>query len=173
LVLSVIAAILFAYLFNLPSRIVEVWTALAPSPPEGIPRTRVVILECVLFIALVVVVQAWLVQVLGRHRAPNAGAVLIATGIVFDWVREWRARQSDATLVPVWEIHQVYAVPPALRLLDAEGIHAFAQGLGWRSLLQFFGPYAPIRILVPASQAWSAYNLLQRRWPAVGGAGTM
>jgi hypothetical protein len=121
--------------------------------------------ESVLFIVLVVIVQAWLVQRVGRSFVPNALTVILVTGILSDLVREWRANEPRFHLTPIWEIHQVYAVAPALRLLEAGGFQAFAQGLRLRSLLQFFGPYVPVRILVPAAQAQAAYSLLQSRWP--------
>jgi hypothetical protein len=164
-VLIIVAAIPFAFMFNRPGRIVEAWKALSPNPPEGIPVLKAVTLESVLFIALAVAVQGWLVQRLGRGRVPNATPIILLTGVICDVMREWRADETDAQLTPIWEIHQVYAVAPAMRLLVAEGIQAFAGGLRLRSLLQFFGPYVPVQILVPADQAQAAYALLQARWP--------
>jgi hypothetical protein len=164
-ILSILAAVLCAFLFNQPDRIVEAWQALSPNPPEGIPRLKAVLLESILFIALAVAVQEWLIQRLGRDYAPNAATIILMTGILCDLVREWRADKTDAQLTPIWEIHQLYAVAPAMRLLEAEGIHAFARGLRLRSLLQFFGPYVPVQILVPAGEAQVAYTHLQARWP--------
>jgi hypothetical protein len=99
----------------------------------------------VLFIALVVSVEAWAIQRMGIINVPNAVTILFATGILCDLVREWRARENDAHLTPVWEIHQMYAVAPALRLLEGEGIRAFAKGMRLRSLLQFLAPTCPCR----------------------------
>ncbi len=164
-VLSLAAAVLCAFLFNRPTRIAQAWQALSPNPPEGIPRLKAVMLESVFFIALAVLVRAWLIQRLGAACVPNAFTVILLTGIICDLVREWRACESDPDLTPVWEIHQVYAVAPAMRLLKAEGIQAFAKGLRARSLLQFFGPYVPVLILAPAVQAQAAHALLQARWP--------
>jgi hypothetical protein len=168
LVLGVIAAILFAILFNRQERVTAFWKALAPNPVEGIPNTKVVIMEGVLFTVLAVLVQFCLVQRLGVRGAPNVAAVILATGVISDLARDWRAYERDPSLIPVWEIHQLYAVEPAMRLLKDKGIAAYAQALRARSLLQFFGPYVPVRILVPASEAASAYSLLQNHWPAPG-----
>jgi hypothetical protein len=158
-VLSMIAAIGFAYLFNLPGRVSLAWKALSPVPSDRPPPLKPAIFECVLFIGLVVSVQVWLV------RVPDVIWVILATGIIADLIREWRARTNGARLVPIWEIHQVYAVPPAMRLLQARGFHPFAKGLRLRSLLQFYGPYAPVVVLVPAEEAQAAYALLEGRWP--------
>jgi hypothetical protein len=158
------AAVLFAFLFNRPARVAETWRCLSPNPAEGIPRLKTVVLECVLFIVVVFVVDWWAIQRIGRY-APNTFEVLLGTGIICDLVREWRAAQGDSHLTPVWEIHQMYAVTPAMRLLEAEGIHAFAKGARLRALLQFFGPYVPVLILVPAKDAPRARALLEARWP--------
>jgi preprotein translocase subunit SecY len=156
---------LCAFLFNRPDRVAAMWKSLAPAPPEGIPRLKAVMLECVLFIALLVAVHTWAGRVVGSRYVPNVLHVVLVTGIVCDLAREWRAREADPTLVPIWEIHQLYAVAPAVRLLTTEGISSFARGLRLRSLLQFFGPYVPVQILVPAEHAVRAHAILQARWP--------
>jgi hypothetical protein len=54
-----------------------------------------------------------------------------------------------------------------MRLLQAQGFHAFARGLALRSLLQFAGPFAPVVVLVPAEEAQAAHALLKERWPVL------
>ncbi len=61
-----------------------------------------------------------------------------------------------AGLVPACELHRVYAVEPALAALAAAGIPAFARTRHFRALSHFFGPYAPIEILVPLERAAEA-----------------
>jgi hypothetical protein len=161
----VIGAFVFAFLFNRPDRIAAAWNAFSPNPPEGIPRLKAVMLESFLFIALAIAVQAGLVSQLGGRRVPSAANVILATAVLCDLVREWRARRASAHLTPVWELHQTYAVVPAMRLLESQGLHPFARGLDLRSLFQFFGPYVPIQILVPAGEAQACHALLQDRWP--------
>jgi hypothetical protein len=166
-VLGIFAAIGFAYLFNSPDRFSVVWKALSPLPPERLPRIKSVMLECIFFVIVVFVVQAWLNRVLGSRYSPDAIPVILVTGILTDLVREWRAKSNGMRLVQVWEIHQVYAVPPVMSLLQARGFHPFPKGLRLRSLLQFFGPYAPILVLVPAEEAQAAHALLESRWPVL------
>jgi len=158
------AALVCAFLFNRPGRIAETWRSLSPSPPEGIPRLKPVLLESALFIALAVGVDVWGLR-LGRSYFPSATEIILATALLCDLAREWKARDADETLTPVWEIHQVYAAAPAVRLLQSAGIRAFARGLRVRSLLQFFGPHVPIELLVPAEQAVRARAFLEARWP--------
>ena len=65
----------------------------------------------------------------------------------------------------------MYAVAPAVRLLQSAGIPAFARGLRVRSLLLFFGPHVPIELLVPAEHAARARAFLEVRWPKASEAG--
>ncbi len=167
LVLSMLAAIGFAYLFNLPDRVYMVWKALLPEPSERPPGLKPALLESVFFVGLVVLVETGLVRALGYGNVPGVVSILLVTGVVANLFREWRVRTDEARLVPIWEIHLVYAVPPAMRLLQAQGFHPFAKGLRLRSLLQLFGPYAPVLVLVPAGKAQAAYALLEARWPVL------
>ena len=169
LALSIPAALLFAFLFNPPDRIAEMWRSLSQNAGEAIPRLKAVMLESVLFIALVMLVQAWVVRSVGAVFVPIATKIIIATGILCDLTREWHARRTNPHLTSIWEIHQSYAVAPSLRLLKAEGIHAFAKGMHLRALLQFFGPYIPVQILVPVEDARRANAFMQARWPGGDG----
>jgi hypothetical protein len=171
LVLSIAVAALLAFLFNRPDRVARAWKSLLPGMPGGIPRLKEVILESVLFVVLIVGLDIWAVRRFDYNYLLNPVTILLATGILCDLVREWLARQSQAGLSSVWEIHQSYAVAPTLLLLQGEGIPALAQGRRLHALLQFFGPYVPVQILVPAEHAPRAHALLQARWPVEGGAG--
>lgn len=89
----------------------------------------------------------------------------MATALTIDLILEFRARQSSPSLVPVWEIHQVYALPPTLRMLENAHIKAFAKNKHVRSMVQFFGPHIPIQIMVPLEDAQRARTLIEERWP--------
>ncbi len=161
---SIGAAFVFAYLFNPPQRLAAAWRSLAPNASGESPRLSIVLPESALFIAVVSGVYLLGRRYLGPF-APECLSVLLLTAVYFDLSREGRARDVEPGLVPVWEIHQTYALAPALRFLEAQDIRVVAQGVHLRALLQFFGPYVPIRLLVPREQATRAYALLQERWP--------
>ena len=52
-------------------------------------------------------------------------------------------------------------MPPALVALAKAGSDAVAPGTAMRSLYQFFGPYLPIRVLVPAHEVQRAREVLR------------
>ncbi|HAB19449.1 MAG TPA: hypothetical protein PLX89_16240 [Verrucomicrobiota bacterium] len=166
-VLGLGAAALFAFLFNRPRKVAAAWRALSPNPPEGVPGLKSVLLECVLFIAIISLLGAWAARQMAEWFRPDLVVILLATGIIYDVIEEWRFRNRHPDVVNVWEIHQTYAVAPTTRMLAAEGISGFAKGTRLRALLQFFGPYAPIQILVPAAQAQQAHSLLKAHWPGL------
>jgi hypothetical protein len=86
--LSMVAAIICAFLFNQPHRIVQAWQALSPNPAEGIPRLRAVMIESALFIGVAVGVQEWLIQHLGRGRVPSAVTIILLTSVMRDLLSE-------------------------------------------------------------------------------------
>lgn len=163
--LSIAGALVFAFLFNQAEPVAAIWRSLSPNPPEGLPGLKSVTLECVLFVLLITLVHGWAVKKVGITQLPEIVSTLLVTGIAFDLAREWRARSACGSLVSIWEIHHPYALPPAQRLLSTHGIQAFAKGEKLRSLLQFFGPYAPIHLMVPAHQALRARAVIESRWP--------
>lgn len=162
LALAIGAAFLFAWLFNHPGRIAKAWQRLVPNPPGGIPLLSIVFAECSVFIAVLTVAEFWMVNRFGTVGF-DVVALLLATAILTDVIRESRVRVREPRMVSVWEVHQTYVVPPLLLCLENEGIRAFAQGQHFRGMMQFFGPYVPIRILVPADQAQKAEAILRER----------
>jgi len=68
--------------------------------------------------------------------------------------------------------HRVYAAHAVQILLREAGIFVLLRGLHHRTCLQFFGPYVPIDVMVPAAYAEQARSLLngvldERFGPAV------
>lgn len=165
LLLSAATAPLFAFLFNQPKRVAEVWKWLSPNVSVDTPNLKAVMQECIVFIAVIVLMDAWANRAVGLGYLPSAVTIVLVTGILCDIVSEWRAIKTDCTLVPIWEIHQTYAVAPAIRLLEANGIYAFGRGVHLRALLQFFGPYIPVLIMVPMEDGQRAHALISARWP--------
>ncbi len=74
-----------------------------------------------------------------------------AAHAVFDVVAEVRLRWAhrDATAVLVEQ--RPYVAGAAVAALAEVGIPAYARNTGVRALLSFFGPFAPIEVLVPGA----------------------
>ncbi|MCK6586972.1 MAG: SecY family transport protein [Polyangiaceae bacterium] len=99
-------------------------------------------------------------RLVGYHI--NLIVILMITAVVLDIRAEWRARLASPDLVPIWAEHRPFAVSAALSALSKEGIAAHAQSLQSRVLLQFFGPFVPILIMVRPGQAETARRLAHR-----------
>ena len=162
--LSVVFAGVWTYLYHRPVYVADAWRRLYPLSPEGIPSLKRVLPEYLLFIAVLAGLHAWVVSRLGPGWNAFLPSLLLLVGIGQDLLEEFRFRRQCPTATRVWEIHQMYAVAPTVRMLESQGISVFAAGSRFRALMQFFGPYAPVRILVPADVAQRARSLVESRW---------
>jgi hypothetical protein len=60
-------------------------------------------------------------------------------------------------------VHRLYGLPLLLKALAAAEIPAFARARRYRTLGNFFVPFAPVDILVPAEHAAAAETILRVR----------
>ncbi len=160
--LTVPLCFVFTALYNRPSRLVAVQTATG-SPLERSVAARdmwAAAARAVLFFGLLLVAERLVQALSGGLYSPDTIALVVATAVLLDLAREWRAH-AGRDLVPVWEIHQVYAVDPALAALAGAGIDAHARSAFHRTLLQFFGPLVPVAVLVPRAQVDAALAVLR------------
>ncbi|MDF1563611.1 MAG: hypothetical protein P1V51_11240 [Deltaproteobacteria bacterium] len=97
------------------------------------------------------------------HATLGSLLVMIAVLIARDLAGEWAFRRRHGAVARVWPLHRVYAVLPVLALLEGEGIPAYPRAFGHRVLLNFFGPYVPVELLVPTAEAERATQLLRSR----------
>lgn len=97
--------------------------------------------------------------------APSVVALAMATAVAIDLGRSFVAHLRARDLVCVAEEHDAYAVAALRAALAAEGLDARPRGMAVLSLLQAFGPYAPVGLYVRAGDAERATALL-RHWAA-------
>ena len=163
--LAVVLCVVLSWLFNDPSRI-QVLLKTFPSDIQSrySPEATTTTVRQALRISVAYIVFLVFVSNLGIVYAPWVGfdVLLVATvvAVFLDCIREWRAWTYDPTLVSVWPLHRLYAVAPVVEVLRTAGIFAFPRAFGHRTLLQFFGPYVPVEILVPAKDADRARTIL-------------
>jgi hypothetical protein len=172
------SSLLFARWFNHPRRIAEVVAALSPEPIdraalEGAlsPVVRVAGLRSGAFLLLLTI---------GAYMGMREGSAgeritvqnfvglelmlgLFVTAMVMDLAGEWRARKEHGAMASAWPEHRVYAVDPILDALAHANIPAHAKNVHLRTLLQFFGPFCPIEILVPEARVAEAREILRAR----------
>ncbi|MFT3764274.1 MAG: hypothetical protein QM820_01940 [Minicystis sp.] len=91
---------------------------------------------------------------------PAATSLFVVAAVGLDLLTEWRARRAAGQLETVSIEHDVDAAEAALAALHEARITAHARGAHHRSLLQIFGSYVPIEILVPADRAGEASGVL-------------
>ena len=152
-------------LFNPPERVAEVF---ARARAEGAARAALEAearaeLGSAEMKAAVFVFAVILIELLASRFARisvSAWSVALAVALVLDIAAELRARRAMPDLVPVWPEHRPYAIAAAREALGAEDIPVHARGERLRRLLQFFGPYVPIDLMVPQAHAARAAKIL-------------
>ena len=87
----------------------------------------------------------------------------VVTAIGWDLVREWGFRRRFPGAVTAVSLQRSYAVDPVLADLQAAGIAACPRARSHRARLQFFGPFVPVAVLVPADRAVEARELAAAR----------
>lgn len=87
-------------------------------------------------------------------------AITIATivMVLLDIHADWRRRR--VTLERVWSVHQAQHVDLVARALDDAAIPHHFSSTHLKTLLAFFGPFAPVDVLVPIEHAPAARNKL-------------
>ncbi|MDY7226387.1 hypothetical protein [Hyalangium rubrum] len=171
-VLLTLSSAAFSVLFYSPQRVGAVWAALTAKDAAERPvvhgraalRTRELLPVAAAW-SVVLGTMAWLpASLAGPLLAlplPSMVALVTGVAIAMDLVEEARKRR-EATWVPVWPVHRSYEVEPAIVALSAAGIPAWARGVHARTLLQFFGPYFSIDLMVPPERTAEARTLLEK-----------
>jgi hypothetical protein len=174
LLLAAAFAVALSPLFNRPSRVAKVWPG-AKAASDTAPAVRAQVMRATWrSVAFVLAVAAldllpslfFNVPIFVRALPP-----IMVAAVLLDVWEEQRFRSKHPRLSAVWPIQRVYAVAPALDALAAAGIKAFPRALRYRTLLQFFGPYAPVTLLVPEARAAEAERIVRERLlePAIQG----
>jgi hypothetical protein len=103
----------------------------------------------------------------GRLSSAQPPTVMLALAIagVLDLVRSCGAHFRARDLVCVAEERDAYGVAALRAALAAQGIDARPRGMAALSMLQAFGPYAPVELYVRETDAARASALL-RHWAA-------
>jgi hypothetical protein len=163
--------VLMTWLFNRPRLLAQTWKRGGAPNPDGAgidDRVRAAFarsLAMALAICLLMTGIEWTCADAGL-KITVVGLTMIAC-VTMDVVGEIQFRLRHGPLVPAWPVHRLFVLPVMLKALEAAGIPAFARGRRFRTLWNFFAPYVPVDILVPADQLAPAETILRARSGAV------
>jgi hypothetical protein len=153
--------LVWSWLFARPSLVARVaLQAGLAAPPTRAAWLRATVLSLALMIMVVAVALTVAVSA-GMRLASALGpgiSVMFVTAVILDILDDARARR--APLAPVWVVHQVQYLGVIDRVLGDAGIPCHVHASNYRTLLAFFGPWAPAIVLVPEAQAVQARAML-------------
>lgn len=161
LALTFALSLVLARVIHSPREMADVATRLGAGSKEELERAARAALRralpgTLLFLGTLVIADA------AGVALPLAGVPIVllplVTAVVMDAAR---AVRSEADLVSVWTERRISVVPVLRAVLEAEGIHVRTRGDALLSLLQLFGPYAAVDILVREADAPRASELLR------------
>jgi hypothetical protein len=151
----VAGGVLAARLFNAPRRIAPAFPEPGRAILEGAARAVVFMLLLGAAHTMLTTAGVWF----------TVTSIIVVVAVGLDLHGEWHARVKER-LIPVWPLARPYLTDRALAALHAAGIPAFPRGLQHRALLQAFGPYVTVDLLVPEARAAEAQQLLEASVPS-------
>ncbi len=167
LALSIAGAILLSRLLHDPGRLATIALRarkdVAPREEleaEARARLRAAWLPTVAFAVVLFVAREATRRLAGFPL--DVAALALFMGMVVDGVAEWKARSSFPGLTVVWSEHRPFAAEAVRSALAAREIAVHARGSATRTLLQFWGPFAPIEIAVAPDDAERAQKTAKR-----------
>lgn len=150
-----------AFLFHMPSHVTPL---LRDSSPAETQRSIWLALPwTLLFTVSVGIVPTFLAAELALPFYASGSSLAFLVVLTLDAYHECRARVRHSNLVPVWPEHRLYAVGVLMDALEEAGIAAHARATRYRALLQFFGPYVPVEILVSSDDRERACQVIEGR----------
>lgn len=154
LVITAAMAFGYAWLFARPALIADVAVRANTAPPRWNDWGR-----AALGSAGFLVVIAMVGHVGAANKPPYAlvvpfAAIPVCAAVVLDIIDDARAHR--ATLVPVHVLHQIQRAGVVEHVLAARSIPCHIHASNLRTLLAFFGPWAPAIVLVPQDRAAEA-----------------
>jgi hypothetical protein len=95
---------------------------------------------------------------------------MVGAAVVLDALADARAHRRP--LAPAGMLHQIQHAGSVERVLAGAGIPCQLHAIHLRTLFAFFGPWAPVIVLVPEAQAAEARKLLAGLVAAASGRDT-
>lgn len=158
----------FAFLFHAPSR-VSALVSEAGSQAQTKRWLWKALPWTLLFTVSVAVVPTLVAAELSLPFYISGYSLAFLVAVSLDSYHECRARLRHPDLISVWPEPRLYAVGVLMSALEEAGVPAHARATRYRALLQFFGPYVPVEIMVSPSDAARAGEVIEDRLLAAEG----
>jgi hypothetical protein len=158
LLLGLAAAPLWSWLLARPSLVAARASRAGLTPPTLADWRRATLVSMALVLGVTLLRAAAAAATTTTSLLVDSLALMVATAAVLDLIDDARARR--APLVAVAVLHQVQRAALVEHVLARAGIPCHLHARHLRALTTFFGPYAPIIVLVPAEAAEAARQLL-------------
>ena len=149
-----------AVVFGLVIVMVPVWSWLYARPSLLAPRPAMASWLRATLISLVMLLAVGAIQWFAAHTDSGTAAivralgVMLGTAVVLDVIDDLRAHRQR--LAPVAVLHQIQRAGAIERTLAEAGIPCHVHASHLRTLLAFFGPFAPAIVWVPEVHAIEA-----------------
>lgn len=146
--------VLWSWILARPSLLAATARAAGLAPPSMATWARATALAAAMSGSIVLLYLA----APGTSNLVSAATAMLATAAMMDVLAD--ARALRAQLVPVAVLHQVQRCELVEHVLASAEIPFHLRSAHLRTLLAFFGPYAPVTVLVPAEHGERASALL-------------
>jgi hypothetical protein len=166
LVLVLTCTVLLGRWFNAPSRVVATLRQQGLAMParalgEALrPLFRRAMARSLLVLGLLYATVVLRDRLVPATSLLDAATVAALAAVLLDLATEWRVRRAHGGLTTVRHEHRLYAVDAQRAALEDAGLTVHLRAVQHRTLLQFYGPYVPVAIMVPDAQAAKAREVL-------------
>lgn len=143
---------LWAWLFARPSLVAAAAAAAGLRPPSRADAMRAAVVAFYFFLGLGVV------RFFGGLSLADVSLATVAAATLLDVLGEARARRRLLALAAT--LHHIQRASLVEHVLGRAGIDFHLRSRNVRALLSFFGPYAPVQVLVPPERVDEARALL-------------
>jgi hypothetical protein len=150
--------LLLAWAFNRPAAMAAAWKLSAEDAPIARSALRQGIRRALFFVGAVAVMRFYADR---SDVLVDALALIVLACVALDVVAEVRFRYRYPDLVPLCPIHRMYMVGTTLHALTRAAVPAHPRALRHATLLNVWGPYVPVEILVPRAEAEPAQAVLR------------
>jgi hypothetical protein len=162
-------AVGWSYLLARPSLVAAVAGAAGLPAPTWGAWGRATLASAALLLAVYALAEVAIAAEAAAARLADPIPVMLGTAVVLDIIGDARAHRRR--LEPAGVLHQIQHAAVVERVLADAGIPCHLHASHLRSLLAFFGPYAPVIVLVPEPHAAEARLLLEGVIAAASGRG--